>query len=156
MAALREMPLAVAVIHVDGIADIAQIIATKISEQIMSAAILRLPTQPAEAGGAPSWWYLGQLNESLLAVVLIGFGMASYYGVSRMRYQEVDSELERSVQLLAASFFSPRPLGEPQGRRGGDMRGPFDRGQQFNPYDGRRGQYPTSRPFGRNRNATYR
>ena len=70
VAALREMPLAVAVIHVDGIADIAQIIATKLSEQIMSAAILRLPTQPTDPGGAGSWWYLGQLSESLLAVVL--------------------------------------------------------------------------------------
>ena len=39
LAALRETPLAVAVIDVDGIADIAQIIATKISEQIMSAAV---------------------------------------------------------------------------------------------------------------------
>src|SRR5580704_7370345 len=48
LAALREMPLAVAVIHVDGIADIAQIIATKVSEQIMSVAILRLPTQSSD------------------------------------------------------------------------------------------------------------
>jgi EAL domain-containing protein (putative c-di-GMP-specific phosphodiesterase class I)/GGDEF domain-containing protein len=70
LAALREMPLAVAVIHVDGIADIAQIIATKVSEQIMSVAILRLPTQSAESGGGKSWWYLGQLSESLLAVVI--------------------------------------------------------------------------------------
>ncbi len=70
VAALREMPLAVAVIHVDGIADIAQIIATKVSEQIMSAAILRLPTQSADSGDGESWWYLGQLSESLLAVVL--------------------------------------------------------------------------------------
>src|SRR6195256_1446842 len=43
LAALREKPIAVAVIHVDGIADIAQIIAPKLSDQIMSAAILRLP-----------------------------------------------------------------------------------------------------------------
>jgi len=70
VAALREMPLAVAVIHVDGIADIAQIIATRVSEQIMSAAILRLPTQPTDPGAEKSWWYLGQLSESLLAVVL--------------------------------------------------------------------------------------
>src|SRR5207245_8991169 len=57
VAALREMPLAVAVIHVDGIADIAQIIATRVSEQIMSAAILRLPTQPTDSGAEKSWWY---------------------------------------------------------------------------------------------------
>src|SRR5256885_15943601 len=53
---------------IDGIADIAQIIAAKVAEQIMSAAILRLPTQ--DPGGEKAWWYLGQLSESLLAVVL--------------------------------------------------------------------------------------
>jgi EAL domain-containing protein (putative c-di-GMP-specific phosphodiesterase class I)/GGDEF domain-containing protein len=60
----------VAVIHVDGIADIAQIIAAKLSEQIMSAAILRLPAQLGNCAGEDSWWYLGQLNDSLLALVL--------------------------------------------------------------------------------------
>src|SRR5438270_747853 len=69
MAALRERPLAVAVIQLDGISDIAQIIATKVSEQIMSTAILRLPAKSDERDGKP-WWYLGQLSESLLALVL--------------------------------------------------------------------------------------
>src|SRR5437879_12647440 len=69
MAALRERPLAVAVIQLDGISDIAQIIATKVSEQIMSTAILRLPAKPDGRDGKP-WWYLGQLSESLLALVL--------------------------------------------------------------------------------------
>jgi len=69
VAALREKPMALAVVHVDGVADIAQIIATKVAEQIMSAAILRLPPQGAEADGTPSW-YLGQLNDNLLALVL--------------------------------------------------------------------------------------
>jgi EAL domain-containing protein (putative c-di-GMP-specific phosphodiesterase class I)/GGDEF domain-containing protein len=68
LAALREQPLAVAVIQVDGITDIAQLIATKLSEELMSAAILRLPTEAADAGRP--WWYLGQLSESLLALVL--------------------------------------------------------------------------------------
>lgn len=68
-AALREQPLAIAVIHVDGITDIAQIIATQLAEQIMSAAILRLPLQSAAPHGKP-WWYLGQLSDSLLALVL--------------------------------------------------------------------------------------
>ncbi|HEV7441231.1 MAG TPA: EAL domain-containing protein, partial [Steroidobacteraceae bacterium] len=69
LAALREKPIAVAVIHVDGIADIAQIIAPKLSDQIMSAAILRLPMQFGDSAADP-WWYLGQLNDSLLALVL--------------------------------------------------------------------------------------
>ncbi|MDB6091887.1 MAG: hypothetical protein JWN85_4671 [Gammaproteobacteria bacterium] len=70
LASLREKPIAVAVIHVDGIADIAQIIAAKLSEQVMSAAILRLPAHFGTCVGADSWWYLGQLNDSLLALVL--------------------------------------------------------------------------------------
>jgi EAL domain-containing protein (putative c-di-GMP-specific phosphodiesterase class I)/GGDEF domain-containing protein len=69
LAALREKPIAVAVIHVDGITDIAQIIAAKLSDQIMTAAILRLPLQSGDSDGDP-WWYLGQLNDSLLALVL--------------------------------------------------------------------------------------
>ena len=70
LAALRETPIAVAVIHVDGIADIAQIIAARVSEQIMSAAILRLPVQPGEGEAGEPWWYLGQLSDSLLALVM--------------------------------------------------------------------------------------
>jgi EAL domain-containing protein (putative c-di-GMP-specific phosphodiesterase class I)/GGDEF domain-containing protein len=70
LASLREKPIAVAVIHLDGIADIAQIIAAKLSEQVMSAAILRLPAHFGNCIGGDSWWYLGQLNDSLLALVL--------------------------------------------------------------------------------------
>src|SRR5580692_292560 len=71
-AALREKQLAITVIHVDGIADIGQVIAAEIAERVMSVAILRLPhLDPARADApARSWWYLGQLSESLLAVVL--------------------------------------------------------------------------------------
>jgi len=68
VAALRENPISVSVIHVDGISDIAQIIATKLSEQIMSAAILRLPHSDTTSG--EPWWYLGQLSDSLLALVM--------------------------------------------------------------------------------------
>ena len=66
VAALREKPIAVTVIHLDGIADIAQVIAPRVSEQIMSTVILRLPVQ---AEGELNW-YLGQLSDSLLALVL--------------------------------------------------------------------------------------
>jgi hypothetical protein len=55
VAALRERPIAVTVIHVDGIADIAQIIAPRVAEQLMSAVIMRLPTQGEDAEPA---WYL--------------------------------------------------------------------------------------------------
>ncbi len=72
MAALREQQIAIAVIHVDGIADIGQVIAAEIAERVMSAAILRLPVLDAAPEREPArpWWYLGQLSESLLAVVL--------------------------------------------------------------------------------------
>lgn len=69
-AALREMPLAVAVIHVDGIADIAQVLASPISEQVMSAVIRRLRPDAAEPQSGRPAWYLGQLSESMLALVL--------------------------------------------------------------------------------------
>ncbi len=77
-ATLREEPLAVATIHVDGVADIAKLIGHSVAEQVLSAAILRLseciqgaaarPGAPAASAG--DWWYLGQLSEGLLAVVL--------------------------------------------------------------------------------------
>lgn len=68
-AALRETPIALALIQVDGIADIAQVLASQVSEQVMSAVIRRLPAQGTASGTAPDW-YLGQLSESLLAIVL--------------------------------------------------------------------------------------
>jgi EAL domain-containing protein (putative c-di-GMP-specific phosphodiesterase class I)/GGDEF domain-containing protein len=67
VAALRERPVAVAVLYIDEIADIAEIIATRVSEQIMSTALARLPAQPSD--GSPGW-YLGQLGENLLALVV--------------------------------------------------------------------------------------
>jgi EAL domain-containing protein (putative c-di-GMP-specific phosphodiesterase class I)/GGDEF domain-containing protein len=67
VAALRERPIAVAVLFIDEIPDIAEIIATRVSEQIMSTALARLP---APAGDASPNWYLGQLGENLLALVV--------------------------------------------------------------------------------------
>jgi predicted signal transduction protein with EAL and GGDEF domain len=70
VATLREKSLAIAVLFIDGIPDIAQIIAARVSEQIMSVAIVRLSAQANEhAGGQPAW-YLGQLGEGVLAMVM--------------------------------------------------------------------------------------
>ncbi len=71
-AALRETPIALAVIYIDGITDIAQVLASQVSEQVMSAAIRRLPTPPdgTESSAATPQWYLGQLSEGLLAIVI--------------------------------------------------------------------------------------
>jgi predicted signal transduction protein with EAL and GGDEF domain len=70
-AALRERPLAVAVLYIEEIADIAQIIATRVSEQVMSTALARLPAYNGDAASDGSAdWYLGQLGENLLALVV--------------------------------------------------------------------------------------
>jgi predicted signal transduction protein with EAL and GGDEF domain len=67
VATLRERAVAVAVLYIDEIGDIAQIVATKLSEQIMSTAIARLPVRAVQASPV---WYLGQLGENLLALVV--------------------------------------------------------------------------------------
>ncbi|HEY4366792.1 MAG TPA: EAL domain-containing protein [Steroidobacteraceae bacterium] len=69
IAALREQPLAVAMLYVKDIQDIGQIMGSRISEQIMSAAILRLSAQAGAADAQPKW-YLGQLGENVLAMVM--------------------------------------------------------------------------------------
>jgi EAL domain-containing protein (putative c-di-GMP-specific phosphodiesterase class I)/GGDEF domain-containing protein len=71
-AALRETPIALAVIYIDGITDIAQVLASQVSEQVMSAAIRRLPAPPdgSSSSAATPQWYLGQLSEGLLAIVI--------------------------------------------------------------------------------------
>lgn len=70
LAALRERPLAVAVVYVDEIADIAQIVATKMSEQVMTTALSRLPADASDSTHDSPKWYLGQLAENLLALVV--------------------------------------------------------------------------------------
>jgi EAL domain-containing protein (putative c-di-GMP-specific phosphodiesterase class I)/GGDEF domain-containing protein len=68
VASLREQPLAIAVLHLDGIADVAQFIAAEVSEQIMSAVLLRLASQ--ESAQTQPKWYLGQISETILAMVM--------------------------------------------------------------------------------------
>jgi EAL domain-containing protein (putative c-di-GMP-specific phosphodiesterase class I)/GGDEF domain-containing protein len=69
IAALRESSIAVAVIAIDGIADVAQAMTASFSEQILSASIVRLGTLSSGDAETPNW-YLGQLSETLLALVL--------------------------------------------------------------------------------------
>ena len=66
VATLCERPVAVAVLYIEEVVDIAQIIATKVSEEIMTTALARLPVP---SGGATNW-YLGQLGANLLALVV--------------------------------------------------------------------------------------
>jgi predicted signal transduction protein with EAL and GGDEF domain len=70
LATLQEKSLAVAVLTLDGISDIAQIIATRVSEQVLNAAVLRLSAfEGLGLDSAPSW-QLGQLGENTLALVI--------------------------------------------------------------------------------------
>jgi EAL domain-containing protein (putative c-di-GMP-specific phosphodiesterase class I)/GGDEF domain-containing protein len=69
-ALLRETPMAVAVIQVEGIADIAHAIAPTVSEQVMTTAIRRLPRDSDTAADADPDWFLGQLGDSVLAVAI--------------------------------------------------------------------------------------
>jgi predicted signal transduction protein with EAL and GGDEF domain len=95
MAALRETPLAVAIVHIEGITDIAQAIAPKVSEQIMTAAILRLEATARERDGSQPSWYLGQLSDALLAVVI----------------ESADHEtIEAHIEQICASLSEPVAL----------------------------------------------
>jgi EAL domain-containing protein (putative c-di-GMP-specific phosphodiesterase class I)/GGDEF domain-containing protein len=98
VAALRESPVAVAVLYIEEIADIAEIIATRVSEQIMSTALERLPTYSSD--GSPNW-YLGQLGENLLAVVV----------------ENTDRDvIEACVTAVCASLREPIPVGDAEFR----------------------------------------
>jgi predicted signal transduction protein with EAL and GGDEF domain len=70
LASLQERSLAVAVLHIEGITDIAQIIATRVSEQVLNAAILRLSAFDGLGLDAGPAWHLGQLAENALALII--------------------------------------------------------------------------------------
>ena len=70
LASLQEKSLAVAVLHIEGITDIAQIIATRVSEQVLNAAILRLSAFGGLGLDAGPAWHLGQIGENALALVI--------------------------------------------------------------------------------------
>ena len=75
-AAIREKSTALALVYLDGLTEIARVVDAKISDQVLSAAILRLPEEarvvPSEAANrcAEASWYLGQLSADLLAIVI--------------------------------------------------------------------------------------
>ena len=69
LAALADRPTAVAVIKIDGLADIAQAIDNRVAEQVITAAIRRLPRQLDDIAQALPW-YMGQLSTTVLVVVL--------------------------------------------------------------------------------------
>ncbi len=97
LAAISEKPAAVAVIQLDGIADIARVVDAKVSEQVLSEAILRLPLESSPAPGEEFTWYLGQLGETLLALA--------------METADRDA-IEACVARLGASLREPISIGD--------------------------------------------
>jgi EAL domain-containing protein (putative c-di-GMP-specific phosphodiesterase class I)/GGDEF domain-containing protein len=97
-AVIQEKPAALALIHLDGISDIERVFDAKISEQVLSSAILRLPHEISrkkhdnELGE-----YLGQLSADTLALV-----MAS---------ADRDA-IESCVSRVCASLGDPVPIGD--------------------------------------------
>lgn len=70
-ASLRERPLSVGLIFLDGLTDIGQGIDYAISDKVATAVLQRLPLPAGDETGGPGW-YVGQLGEALLAVVIEG------------------------------------------------------------------------------------
>lgn len=69
VASLKEQPLAVAIVRVDGVLDISQVIDSKVSDQVIGTAIRRIPQRPEDSSGNEPPWYMGQFAENLLVVV---------------------------------------------------------------------------------------
>jgi predicted signal transduction protein with EAL and GGDEF domain len=99
-AAIQERPAALVAIHVDGLAEIGRTVDTKISEQVLSAAVCRLPDRLAldgALGGEARSPYIGQLSADLLALVI----------------ESADRDMiETCVARISASLREPVPIGD--------------------------------------------
>ena len=96
-AVLRESPLSLCLIHLDGLAGIGQSMDFTIAEQIAASALRRLPASPASPGLR---WDVGQLGEGLVAVAIHGAA-------------ERES-VRATVQTLCDSLAAPVLLGDTQ------------------------------------------
>jgi EAL domain-containing protein (putative c-di-GMP-specific phosphodiesterase class I)/GGDEF domain-containing protein len=98
-AVIQEKPAALALIHLDGIADIERAFDAKVSEQVLSSAILRLPHEVSrpKKNDSELGEYLGQLSTDILALV-----MAS---------ADRDA-IESCVSRVCASLGEPVPIGD--------------------------------------------
>ncbi len=101
--AIRERPAALALVYLDGLTEIARVVDAKISDQVLSGAILRLPEgtplapDAAQARDAEANWYLGQLSAELLAIVV--------------ESSDRDS-IERCIARVCASLREPVQIGD--------------------------------------------
>jgi predicted signal transduction protein with EAL and GGDEF domain len=98
-AALRERPLAMCLIFLEGLTDIGRLIDFSIGERILTEVLRQLPA--SGAAGEPPTWYVGQLGEGLLGVVIEG-------SVDRERVRDVAEALctaiARPVAIGDATF----------------------------------------------------
>jgi len=69
-ATLRERPLALCILFLDGLTDIGRLIDFSIGERIMTELLRRLPTSGDATQG--STWYVGVIGEALLGIVVDG------------------------------------------------------------------------------------
>jgi predicted signal transduction protein with EAL and GGDEF domain len=70
VAALNESHLAVAMILLEGITDIARVLDTKISDQVVDAAAQRISATSFGKPASKMAWYMGQLAENVLVIVM--------------------------------------------------------------------------------------
>jgi EAL domain-containing protein (putative c-di-GMP-specific phosphodiesterase class I)/GGDEF domain-containing protein len=97
-AVIQERPAALAVIHLEGIHDIERTFDAKISEQVLSNAILRLPHEISrEKKDNELGQYLGQLSADILALVMVSADRDA---------------IETCVVRVCASLSEPVPIGD--------------------------------------------
>jgi len=70
LAVLRERPIAIAVMHIDGLSDVAHGIGGYVDQRIMRALLARLKQLAEKDTASQTPWYFGQLGEHLLGIVV--------------------------------------------------------------------------------------
>jgi predicted signal transduction protein with EAL and GGDEF domain len=98
-AALRERPLALCVMFLDGLADIGSFVDFSIREQIVHEMLRRLPD--GEDGAQGPRWYVGHLGESALGAIIEG--QLDHDGV-RAVVGSICEVIAQPVQIHDASF----------------------------------------------------
>ncbi len=97
-AILRERPLALAVIPIEGMEDIAQAIDSGVADQVLDIALRRISFGHGDDPDAP--WYIGPLSDGELALVID----SSAHSVIAACIERVCQRLSEPIQLGDATF----------------------------------------------------
>ena len=97
IAALKEQPLSVAIVQIDGINDIAKLIDANIAERVLAAATERIVGGDLAEEPLVFSYYMGQLSETVLMVV--------------MNTNNRD-EMESCITRICTGLRAPIPLGD--------------------------------------------